>query len=408
MNRYRLLRNNKETGPFTAEELITKGFKPYDLIWVEGKSAGWRYPGELPEFAGVAPIVEEQPFDRFFKKETSTPPTITQQQEQILSRTTSASAEVSPRKVFVTMPANRTTKKIEPIVVSTPVPKQEKTPEFKVDSATRDEIRYNNLIDQFAEAPEKTADTIRSGKRTTRRLIRGALAACLLIGGVIIGYLVSNVKQQSEQEKLAALLASQHSTETTKPVPVENLNQNAPTTAPNDSVLVSAEDVASASEAAASMVVNTAAPIKRKSATGKTTPSLPVQQDPIVTNTVSVPVAEERVAVKKFVAPSEEQLMKLVTLQANNYKVGVLGGISNLKITVSNNSSFPLSSVVVAVQYLGPEGRIVKEQKINAESLKAGEQRELEIPKSGRGVKINYRLDRISASDNAVAQNSGE
>ena len=67
---YRLLRDNKEQGPFTSEELIQKGFKRYDLIWVDGRSAAWSYPGELPEFKLYVPEPEEQPFDRFFKKET--------------------------------------------------------------------------------------------------------------------------------------------------------------------------------------------------------------------------------------------------------------------------------------------------------------------------------------------------
>ena len=68
MKIYRLLRNNKETGPFAYEELVGMGLKAYDLIWKEGKSAAWRYPSELPEFKEFAPVVEEQPFDRFFKR----------------------------------------------------------------------------------------------------------------------------------------------------------------------------------------------------------------------------------------------------------------------------------------------------------------------------------------------------
>ncbi len=68
MKQYLLLRDNKESGPYTAGQLISMGFKPYDLIWVDGKSAAWRYPGELEEFKPHAPIVEEQPFDRFFKQ----------------------------------------------------------------------------------------------------------------------------------------------------------------------------------------------------------------------------------------------------------------------------------------------------------------------------------------------------
>ena len=60
MNRiYRLLRNNKEQGPFTSEELIAKNLKPYDLVWVDGRSAGWRYPGEIGEFKVYAPLPGE-------------------------------------------------------------------------------------------------------------------------------------------------------------------------------------------------------------------------------------------------------------------------------------------------------------------------------------------------------------
>ena len=68
MTSYLLLRNNKESGPFSLEQLISHGLKAYDLIWVNGKSAAWRYPGEIPELVQFAPAVEEQPYDRFFKK----------------------------------------------------------------------------------------------------------------------------------------------------------------------------------------------------------------------------------------------------------------------------------------------------------------------------------------------------
>ena len=44
---YLLLRNNQQTGPHTLEELLQKELKPQDLIWVEGRSAGWSYPSEI-------------------------------------------------------------------------------------------------------------------------------------------------------------------------------------------------------------------------------------------------------------------------------------------------------------------------------------------------------------------------
>ena len=56
---YRLLRNNKEEGPFTSEELIQQNLRPYDLIWIDGRSTAWSYPGELPDFKKYTPLPTE-------------------------------------------------------------------------------------------------------------------------------------------------------------------------------------------------------------------------------------------------------------------------------------------------------------------------------------------------------------
>src|SRR5882757_6539644 len=68
MDMYLLLRNNKQSGPYSLDDLKSMGLKAYDLVWSEGKSAAWRYPCELDELSAFAPPVEEQPFDRFYKK----------------------------------------------------------------------------------------------------------------------------------------------------------------------------------------------------------------------------------------------------------------------------------------------------------------------------------------------------
>lgn len=65
---YRLLRNNKESGPFTALQLKEMGLRPYDLLWAEGRGAAWQYASELAELKDFAPVVEEQPFERFTKR----------------------------------------------------------------------------------------------------------------------------------------------------------------------------------------------------------------------------------------------------------------------------------------------------------------------------------------------------
>ena len=68
MNKYLLLRDNKQSGPYTVPELIEKGIKAYDLVWLDGKSVAWRYPSEIEELKAYSPAVEEQPFDRFYRR----------------------------------------------------------------------------------------------------------------------------------------------------------------------------------------------------------------------------------------------------------------------------------------------------------------------------------------------------
>ncbi|HEY4110154.1 hypothetical protein [Puia sp.] len=128
---YLLLRNNKQSGPYSLDELKSMGLKAYDLVWLEGKSAAWRYPGELEELSSFAPPVEEQPFDRFYKKPAASANAgvpVNAAVESTVSTTTSlppivpaaTPAAASPqyagepsavpgkRIIYVTMPAGRT------------------------------------------------------------------------------------------------------------------------------------------------------------------------------------------------------------------------------------------------------------------------------------------------------------
>lgn len=67
MKTYLLLRNNRQSGPFTLAELLNEGLRSHDLVWVEGQSASWRYPAELEELkTHVPPPVLEAVLDLGF------------------------------------------------------------------------------------------------------------------------------------------------------------------------------------------------------------------------------------------------------------------------------------------------------------------------------------------------------
>ncbi|RYD89197.1 MAG: DUF4339 domain-containing protein, partial [Sphingobacteriales bacterium] len=53
--RYYLLRNNRESGPFTLDELLQQCLLPGDLVWAEGRSQNWTAPYDLPEVQSALP-----------------------------------------------------------------------------------------------------------------------------------------------------------------------------------------------------------------------------------------------------------------------------------------------------------------------------------------------------------------
>ena len=61
---YLLLRSNKQTGPYSLEELLQLNLKPFDLVWVDGRSAAWQYPSEIPALKPYVPATPqaEAPF----------------------------------------------------------------------------------------------------------------------------------------------------------------------------------------------------------------------------------------------------------------------------------------------------------------------------------------------------------
>jgi hypothetical protein len=75
------------------------GLKPYDLIWVDGRSAAWRYPSEVPELKEYAPAIEEQPYDRFYKKSSESE---SASEPELKESAISQRETISPQRNFVT------------------------------------------------------------------------------------------------------------------------------------------------------------------------------------------------------------------------------------------------------------------------------------------------------------------
>lgn len=452
MNGYLLLRDNKQTGPYSKEEIIEKGFKPYDLIWAEGKSAGWRYPGELPEFAAFAPMVEEQPFDRFFKKpSTTSTKTVTAPVETISEKRTDLRElvvtdqspakiiNIQSRKIFVTLPGTTTVPKPLP-AANKPVPAEEPVvspvsigdnkfipagenrfiPAEKEKVVTeKNPIPANQTPSyaSFQQTNQFITDRLRpesqdeklfipsiGKKSSTRAIFTGAVAACLLFGGIIIGLLISNGNQSLEQQQINERLSQikQRNTDkkqmTDQPVTIPQPIVNDPSKEPEPIN----QDEQKSSQVAINSVSNKEAEASRKNNPSSVIPV--VQKEKGSDKAVSEPEVtnSER---KKEVDPEavRSNLYSLISVEPSSYKTGILGGISNLELTISNNSLYPVDQVEVLINYHNIEKRIVKKQTVVIADVAPGEQKTIAVPKSNRGVSISYSIIKISARAIGVA-----
>lgn len=93
---YLILRNNKQLGPYTLDELIAFGVKQTDLIWVEGKSAAWRYPPEIKELQPDA----AEPTSNI----KQAPPAENRTDQKNHTTLIAANSPKGEKKVFVSMP----------------------------------------------------------------------------------------------------------------------------------------------------------------------------------------------------------------------------------------------------------------------------------------------------------------
>jgi hypothetical protein len=52
---YLLLRNNRQSGPYTIDQLWQQQLRPTDMVWIEGQSTAWCYVSELELKPSISP-----------------------------------------------------------------------------------------------------------------------------------------------------------------------------------------------------------------------------------------------------------------------------------------------------------------------------------------------------------------
>lgn len=509
MNQYLLLRDNKQTGPYTAQELAAKGLKPYDLVWLEGKSAAWRYPGELEELKAFAPVVEEQPYDRFYKKpEAAASQTIRQQTVTETStvqegQPLTQQVEQTSKHIYVTMPVGKAQ------TATTPVAKKEESTKGVTQQNDRNANTGNTIPHKAAAAsyliseeddemnsallknhksrkleddqinngfmsdyesrkaawsknksgsstikeiekpvekaepqPQKesratpkkeqldlksllagSTQYLQNNKNVTRVLV----AAVLILGGVVIGLVINSGHKQPDTRALESLVKElrdkqnekagttplpttevvQKTTETRQPAEHAYYNENDNVNTDPASLPASASNTNPDGQSGSrrsvikkenSVITPPSGQTKSIAVPVSNTGNQPAETSPAVMEPREKPIDRE------VIEKARKNIYEQVHAEASAFKVGLLGGISDLDMTVQNTSLYALDQVAVEIRYFGPEKKLVKTQTILFNNVPPGKRRTLEVPSTRRGITIDYSITSINSKTLGLAQ----
>ncbi|RTL59586.1 MAG: hypothetical protein EKK37_07410 [Sphingobacteriales bacterium] len=453
MATYILLRNNKEEGPYVLNDLISKGLKAYDLVWIEGRSAGWRYPSEIEELKAYAPVVEEQPYDRFYKKSSeqtqtvsSVTSTIESSEKTLIKEQTTDDRPLTPnekleisytelpitntrqqvtgneqpatKRIYVTIPASQSRPVIKTPVQKTVVEEKkavvEEKPKTILNKEPQLEERFSQPLDDikkmYVDSLLKQNKHKRSKFAIPEKLKIAVAALFLLLSGTAVGLLIN--RNRPATEKLVATNVPEQkviNTAATEQQPIIEAPKEKTTPIDNNKTIES----------------NHAQKVKPVSVPAKKIEPITKQEKPSEENVlVNIkPTSENRKTVKRETTTTKQQptnneqpltpsdqviragsnqkpavnLAKNLSITASNYKRATFGGISNLEFTVSNNTNYTIDMVAAEVEYYTANKKIYKTETIYFNNIAPNGTQVQKAPDSNRGYEVKYRISLISS-----------
>ncbi len=382
MSSYLLLRNNKESGPFTIDEIREMPLKAYDLLWIVGKSAAWRYPGEIPEIKPFAPPVPEQKEDNY---------------RRIKSESSNAiSKEITPQKVMSSLKS---------VYVNLPSEKKQVT------------VPKERFIIEWDSSEEKTPVLSNSDLYTKKqsrpvRISGKILWTCTIIllfgAGLLTGFVISDRGKYFSKDEIhpqhghvqhPAILGRDKEMANKKEISVPD-NQNTGTGS-----VVAKNPETTSDEMDFSKTIHSVAKKNILDAGKKNSNSVIFKKDSVLAQNYFVSSSNINDSLKKSQFVKSEMLYQkikahpesYVDLVLGRYTTGVFGGISSFPVTVTNNSAIVMDQVIVSIDYIQNNDKIFKTESLYFTGLEPGETVTLKAPKSSRGVKVISHLRIINS-----------
>lgn len=379
MSSYLLLRNNKESGPFTIEEIKGMNLKPYDLLWVVGKSAAWRYPGEINELKSFAPPVPGQITDSYIKKENT----------DNSSAVSSNIKKSNPINVSLLETNTQKGAKERSVYVNLPSEK-------KLVAIQQDRI----LFDMESSAPLKHEPAYDFSDQYIKKATPAVYFSAkilwistiiLLFGaGLLTGFFISDRRKffsTDANHPQNRLVRTQTVLDNKKNITSENTIDNSPNEKPFDN---------SSSATGQGKPAETVSKKPAVSSVKKNTKNIVFKKDSFINQTPVQSLLKLSDSIKQIVAGKSDLIyLKIkahpenyVNLVTGRYSTGVFGGISSFPVAVTNNSPVKMEEVVIDIDYIQSNGKIFKTESLSFNDVEPGETVTMKAPKSSRGVKI--------------------
>src|SRR5215213_6077423 len=392
---YLLLRNNKQTGPHSLEELVQQTLKPFDLVWVQGKSAGWQYPAEID----VLKSYVGEPIESSIKKDGATGDVAHPLPDKNVER-----KQVNKlghlKKIFVSMPAGK------PILASI-----EATSEKQESFADRAEKMRQKAM-AFADGTlvkEEHSNWMHQQKRRKPLVLKKGwlIVAAVVLVAICLGALGVNWLNSPKIAASQPLVRNTIATPAKTPEDQEVKNSPGNKKEKNrQSKFVSKKEISQPGNS-----ISRNLPARKITETEKEQ-GPDIEEKPVTETvlgqiektttersqeTTALPAKTEVFAKESH--NKEESLSQLINIHAK-YLPG--NGVGGLEIAVKNNSSETLKLVAIDVFYYDLNKKLTDKKTLYFNDLRPGHLLIQQAPENRKAVTATYQLGLVSSQNGSL------
>jgi hypothetical protein len=385
---FRLLRNNKESGPFNLDELLKLSLKPFDLVWVEGKSAGWRYPSEIDL---LKPYLVEN-----LSEQTS------MVVEQVHSETNEGRLVIKdiPKQEVVPIPKQE-------VVPIPAIPDPEMPSEEEDITAEKLERKANEIylrIQAYTKQKEQQEDDLQTRQarslddlkqeyadwlhnKMDKKKSRGSKQVAIGIGIFLVGaagyFLIDKMNTPDTPRPVQASYFMSNSANDAKASKQDALASKIKSAQAKHKELSVDEYIDSIERAIAKQ--------DKQLAQNRISYKMPVVKT--LPNQVKAPVGDQQ---QKLTVVKKESLSNFVGLDAKYSREPNRNNISSLEVTVRNNSSSFLKTVNVDVFYYRNNEKLIAKETLRFNNIEPGNSFTLSTPGNRKAFSAKFQLGTVS------------